>query len=128
MQSIVAMTILANLRRHHHGRRPLLIVADEPRNICPQEPADNLEAAVTSHAIKITGEGHKFGLYLLVASQRPSKIHANVLSQCDNLLLMKTNLAADIAHILQIFSQVPTTFRVLSRRISSKENACSPGK
>jgi DNA helicase HerA-like ATPase len=58
---------------------------------------------------------------LLVASQRPSKIHANVLSQCDNLLLMKTNLAADIAHISQIFSQVPTTFVVQSPHFAQGE-------
>jgi uncharacterized protein len=58
---------------------------------------------------------------LLVASQRPSKIHANVLSQCDNLLLMKTNLAADIAHISQIFSQVPTTFVAQSPHLAQGE-------
>lgn len=109
-QSIVAMAVLGHLWRHRHGRQPILIVADEAHNICPQEPADNLEAAATSHAIKIAGEGRKFGLYLLVATQRPSKIHANVLSQCDNLVLMKINSASDLAHLSQIFSQAPATF------------------
>ena len=47
---------------------------------------------------------------MLVASQRPSKIHANVLSQCDNLMLMKMNSASDLAHLSQIFSQAPATF------------------
>ena len=56
-----------------------------------------------------------------MASQRPRKIHANVLSQCDNLLLMKTNLAADIAHISQIFSHVPTTFVVQSPHFAQGE-------
>src|SRR5215216_3675495 len=109
-QSIVAMAVLGHLWRQRHARQPVLIVIDEAHNICPQEPADNLEAAVTSHAIKIAGEGRKFGLYLLVATQRPSKIHANVLSQCDNLILMKMNSASDLAHISQIFSQAPGTF------------------
>jgi len=109
-QSIVAMAVLGHLWRLRHGRQPILIVADEAHNICPQEPADNLEAAATSHAIKIAGEGRKFGLYLLVATQRPSKIHANVLSQCDNLVLMKMNSASDLAHLSQIFSQAPATF------------------
>lgn len=109
-QSIVAMAVLGHLWRHRHGRQPVLIVADEAHNICPQEPADNLEAAVTGHAIKIAGEGRKFGLYLLAATQRPSKIHANVLSQCDNLILMKMNSTSDLAHVSQIFSQAPTTF------------------
>jgi uncharacterized protein len=109
-QSIVAAAVLGHLWRHRHERKPILIVADEAHNICPQEPADNLEAAATSHAIKIAGEGRKFGLYLLVATQRPSKIHANVLSQCDNLVLMKMNSASDLAHISQVFSQAPATF------------------
>ena len=109
-QSIVAAAVLGHLWRHRHERRPILIVADEAHNICPHDPADNLEAAATSHAIKIAGEGRKFGLYLLVATQRPGKIHANVLSQCDNLVLMKMNSASDLAHISQIFSQAPATF------------------
>src|SRR5215204_3532416 len=109
-QSIVAASVLGHLWRHRHERQPILIVADEAHNICPQEPVGNLETAATSHAIKIAGEGRKFGLYLLVATQRPSKIHANVLSQCDNLVLMKMNSASDLAHISQIFSQAPATF------------------
>jgi uncharacterized protein len=109
-QSIVAAAVLGHLWRHRHERQPILIVADEAHNICPQKPTDNLEAAATSHAIKIAGEGRKFGLYLLVSTQRPSKIHANVLSQCDNLVLMKMNSASDLAHISQIFSQAPATF------------------
>jgi len=109
-QSIVAAAVLGHLWRHRHERRPVLIVADEAHNICPQEPADNLEAAATSHAIKIAGEGRKFGLYLLVSTQRPGKIHANVLSQCDNLVLMKMNSASDLAHVSRIFSQAPATF------------------
>jgi uncharacterized protein DUF87 len=109
-QSIVAAAVLGHLWRHRHRRQPILIVADEAHNVCPQEPADNLEAAATSHAIKIAGEGRKFGRYLLVSTQRPSKIHANVLSQCDNLVLMKMNSASDLAHISQVFSQAPGTF------------------
>jgi uncharacterized protein len=109
-QSIVAMAVLGHLWRHRNERQPILIVADEAHNICPQEPADNLEGAATSHAIKIAGEGRKFGLYLLVATQRPSKIHANVLSQCDNLILMRMNSVSDLAHVSQIFSQAPTSF------------------
>src|SRR5215203_2430749 len=109
-QSIVAASVLGHLWRHRHERQPILIVADEAHNICPQEPVDNLETAATSHAIKIAGEGRKFGLYLLVATQRPSKIHANVLSQCDNLILMKMNSTSDLAHVSRIFSQAPPSF------------------
>ena len=120
-QSIVAMAVLGYLWRHRNERQPVLIVADEAHNICPQQPADNLEAAATSHAIKIAGEGRKFGLYLLLATQRPSKIHANVLSQCDNLALMRMNSVSDLAHVSQIFSQAPATFLEQSSHFAQGE-------
>jgi uncharacterized protein len=43
------------------------------------------------------GEGRKFGLYLIVVTQRPQKVHENVLSQCENLVLMRMNSAVDRA-------------------------------
>jgi DNA helicase HerA-like ATPase len=61
----------------------------------------------TEHAVRIAGEGRKFGLYLLVSTQRPQKVHENVLSQCDNLLLMRMNSAADLGFVGDVFSFVP---------------------
>ena len=55
----------------------------------------------------MAGEGRKFGIYLLLATQRPGKIHNNVLSQCDNLALMRMNSSADLNHLADILSQVP---------------------
>jgi DNA helicase HerA-like ATPase len=34
-------------------------------------------------------------------------VHDNVLSQCDNLVLMRMNSAADIAHLTGLFSYAP---------------------
>ena len=46
---------------------------------------------------RIAAEGRKFGLYLLLSTQRPQKIPENVLSQADNLVLMRLNSLADAA-------------------------------
>ena len=51
---------------------------DEAHNVCPAEPGDPLTALVTADAIRIAGEGRKFGLYLIVVTQRPQKVHENV--------------------------------------------------
>ncbi len=73
----------------------------------PRGAGDPLTALATEDAIRIAGEGRKFGLYLIVVTQRPQKIHENVLSQCDNLILMRMNSVADLAHVGGIFSFVP---------------------
>jgi DNA helicase HerA-like ATPase len=38
---------------------------------------------------KIAAEGRKFGVFLIVITQRPSKIHADALSQCNSQMIMR---------------------------------------
>src|SRR6185503_782553 len=95
------------LWRRREERRPVLIVIDEAHNVCPARPEDPLTAIATEYAVQIAGEGRKFGLYLLVSTQRPHKVHPDVVSQCDNLILMRMNSDADLADISRTFSFVP---------------------
>ena len=44
---------------------------------------------------------------MLVATQRPQKVHENVISQCDNLILMRLNSAADSAFIADLLGFAP---------------------
>ena len=106
-QAVAAGAVLERLWRRRARREPVAIVIDEAHNICPAEPGDQLTALVTADAIRIAGEGRKFGLYLIVVTQRPQKVHENVLSQCDNLVLMRMNSIADLGHVARVFSAVP---------------------
>ena len=106
-QSLVAATVLGDLWGRRQERRPVLVVIDEAHNVCPAEPPDQLVAVAAEHAIRIAAEGRKFGLYLLVSTQRPQKIAGNVLSQADNLVLMRLNSLADAAFTEAAFSFVP---------------------
>jgi Helicase HerA, central domain len=117
-QAVIAGAVLERLWRRRTRREPTAIVIDEAHNVCPAEPPDTITALATEDAIRIAGEGRKFGLYLIVVTQRPQKVHENVLSQCENLVLMRMNSAADLAHLGRVFSFVPpglidraTTFR-----------------
>jgi len=82
-------------------------VIDEAHNVCPAEPADAIQEQAMEHCVRIAGEGRKYGLYLFLASQRPQKLHPNVLSQCDNLVLMRMNSRSDLAALAEVFSFVP---------------------
>jgi DNA helicase HerA-like ATPase len=106
-QAAVSVAVLGSLWRARHRRRPLLLVIDEAHNVCPGEPASGLAAMATEYAVRIAGEGRKYGLYLLLASQRPQKLHPNVVSQCDNLVLMRMSSSANLAYLAEVFSQVP---------------------
>jgi len=105
--SIASAAVLGSFWERRHARQPLLSVVDEAHNVCPRTPTDANQALATELMIRIAGEGRKFGLYLLLSTQRPAKVHPNVLSQCDNLLLMKMNSASDISELSEIFSFVP---------------------
>ena len=117
-QRLISETILSTLWRNRSRREPCLIVIDEAHNVCPRQPGDAVTALATNYASLIAAEGRKFGLYLLTSTQRPLKVHDEVLSQCDNLLLMRMNSEADLGHLRDAFSFVPagliaraTTFR-----------------
>ena len=47
-------------------------------------------------------------MYLLTSTQRPGKVHEEIVSQCDNLLLMRMNSEADLSDLGRLFSFVPT--------------------
>ena len=80
-----------------------------------------MQAISTEAVIRIAGEGREFGLYLLLVSQRPTKIHSNVLSQCSNLLLMRMNSQADLAHLVSVLSQIPPSLMEQATKFSVGE-------
>lgn len=104
----VALAVLDRLWATREQRRPVLIVVDEAHNLCPPDPATPAREALCDRLIQIAAEGRKFGLWLLLSTQRPSKIHPQVLSQCDNICLMKTNSPADLESVQRLFGAVPS--------------------
>jgi hypothetical protein len=120
-KSAVAATVLGNLWRRREQRRPTLIVIDEAHNVCPAEPDTPLQGNATEYCVNIAAEGRKFGLYLLVSTQRPQKVHRNVLSQCDNVLLMRMNSRADLAELSGAFSFIAPSLIEESMRFRQGE-------
>jgi Helicase HerA, central domain len=126
-QALVAEAVLSTLWERRAERRPVLIVIDEAHNVCPAEPEDALRALAAEHAVRIAAEGRKFGLYLLVCTQRPQKVQQNVIAQCDNLVLMRMASEADLAYTGEVLSYVPrdllagaTSFRLGEALVAGK--------
>lgn len=104
---VAALSVLDHLWARREDRNPILIVIDEAHNVCNPHPVTPVERALTERITQIAAEGRKFGLWLLLSTQRPSKIPVNVLSQCDNLVLMKLAAPRDLAELADIFGTVP---------------------
>ena len=126
-QRLIAETVLSTLWRNRARRDPCLVVIDEAHNVCPSKPADPVTELATNYAALIAAEGRKFGLYLLTSTQRPQKVNEEVLTQSDNLLLMRMNSDADLEYLREIFSFVPpgliqkaTTFRLGETLVAGK--------
>lgn len=105
---VIALATLGTLHRRPQ-RRSVLLVVDEAHNCFSPDPGNALRDAVAEHGTWIAAEGRKYGVHLLVSTQRPQKIRRNILSQCDNLVLMRMNSRVDIDELVTVFSHVPAT-------------------
>jgi len=57
----------------------------------------------------IAKEGRKFGMFLLISSQRPSELSRTVLSQCSNFIVHRIQNPEDLTHIRQITPHISET-------------------
>jgi DNA helicase HerA-like ATPase len=73
---------------------PFMLVIEEAHNFCPER---GFGQAVSSNILRtIASEGRKFGLGLLVISQRPARVDKNVISQCNTQIILKVTNPNDI--------------------------------
>lgn len=77
--------------RHHEGLVndiPFMLVCEEAHNYIPKN--GGAEYAASRHSIeRIAKEGRKYGLNLMVVSQRPSEVSETIFSQCNNFVVLK---------------------------------------
>src|SRR5262249_10934893 len=71
-------------------RPPTFIVVDEAHNLMPNEKTRGSgESSLREQFRRIAAEGRKYGLFLILVSQRPDKLDPLVLSECENKVIMR---------------------------------------
>jgi uncharacterized protein len=76
---------------------PCMLVIEEAHNFCPEK---GFERTVSTDILRtIASEGRKFGLGLMVVSQRPARVDKNILSQCNTQIIMKVTNPNDLKAI-----------------------------
>lgn len=106
---------LASSEDAENDRRvPTFIVVDEAHNFAPELTTDKLRQRVTERLIQIASEGRKYGLYLILATQRPTKLHRSLVPECENSCVLRvqseleTTFASSVLGIPQVeVSNVP---------------------
>jgi hypothetical protein len=74
----------------------LYLVGDEFHNFAPKGKILSPEAGMCLHwSNTLLGEGRGLGLICLLATQRPQKLHNDVLTQCETLVAMRVIHKAD---------------------------------
>lgn len=77
--------------KHAHNELndiPFMIVCEEAHNYIPKVGGSEYNAAKKSIE-RIAKEGRKYGLSLMVVSQRPSEVSETIFSQCNNFVVLR---------------------------------------
>jgi DNA helicase HerA-like ATPase len=104
------------------NRIPTFLVIDEAHNVVPAVRSSPAAERLAMDIVRIAAEGRKFGLFLLLVTQRPRKLDANVLSECDGLYLMKMTNSSDLEYAAKAFGFIPS--EVLPQTKSLKVGEC----
>lgn len=120
---IARMTLeaLQRYRKRHHGKTlPTVLVMEEAHTFIKRykDDAENQNSAAICCQVfeKIAREGRKFGLGLVLSSQRPSELSPTVLSQCNSYLLHRISNDRDQELVHKL---VPDNLRGLLRDLPS---------
>lgn len=90
--------------REKRGSFPIALVLEEAQNYIPEIDKNNKKSITKKVFEKIAREGRKFGVSLLVSSQRPSELSKTILSQCNTFIVHKLQNPEDQKYIRQIVS------------------------
>jgi len=92
-------------------RHPLALVCDEARLYLPKKGENNPnEKRALESFEKIAKEGRKYGVSLLVVSQRPSDVSETILSQCNNIMSLRLSNKQDQNTVKSFMSDNLTVF------------------
>jgi DNA helicase HerA-like ATPase len=84
------------------ARHPLALFCDEAHLYIPQDVSTSAAENAVQVFERIAKEGRKYGVGLVVISQRPSEVNRTVVSQCSNLVAMRLTNGDDQAVVRRL--------------------------
>jgi uncharacterized protein len=104
MVSLLARAVFTtNQWTERSKRHPIALMCDEAHLYIPERTtADTADAVSVEIFERIAKEGRKYGIGLVVISQRPAEVNRTVLSQCSNVIAMRLTNGDDQAVIKRL--------------------------
>ena len=93
---------------------PVVLICEEAHRYVPNSGEAQYEAAQESIR-RIAKEGRKYGLGLILVSQRPSEVESTVLSQCNSWIILRITNESDRNHARGI---LPDSLEGLTKMLS----------
>jgi len=85
----------------HVSRLIFLLVYEEAHNYVPQSEGAKY-GSVKKAIERIAKEGRKYGISMMIVSQRPSEIFETVFSQCNNFVAMRLTNPSDQHYVKRL--------------------------
>lgn len=84
-------------------RHPIALFCDEAHLYLTNNSSDSMQMKAVQSFERIAKEGRKYGISLVVISQRPSDVNKTILSQCGNFVAMRLTNPDDQNVIKRLF-------------------------
>ena len=93
------------------NRTPICLVCDEAHLYLPvKTEAEAVERRALETFERIAKEGRKYGVALVVVSQRPSDVSRTILSQCNNFLVLRLTNDQDQSVVRRLMPDTMSSF------------------
>ncbi len=98
------LEFLSRFDKEKRGSVPVVIALEEAQNYIPEVNHKDRESISKKVFERIAREGRKYGLSLVVSSQRPSELSKTVLSQCNSFIVHRIQNPDDQNYIRKLVS------------------------
>lgn len=93
-------------RIKNRGSFPAVLVLEEAHHYIPEHTQNQRQIRARQVFERIAKEGRKFGLSLLIASQRPSELSRTVLAQCNSFIVHRIQNPEDQLYFRSVVSSI----------------------
>jgi hypothetical protein len=93
---------LFSARISNEIKLPILFLLEEAHNFAPAQANTPAERRAITTTRQIAQEGRKFGVGLMLISQRPSRLDETTLSQCNSYIVMRMVNPADQTYVRRV--------------------------